>query len=235
MSTVPVAAPRVLLLPLALAYPVLGIAGRLTHVTVLSVAAIAALATAIFLPLLLARRAGAWIAWSLIMGGCLWLDLAGLASVVLNGVPVVIHLCLAWLFGRTLRAGRTPLIAQVIKAIEAPGRLALPGVARYARRLTGFWTVFLALQALALLVVLACAVPGGFLPALGVAPPLKIPGNWAMTYAHAGCYVVILAAFIGEYVFRRVALRHLPHGSLREFTTRMMENWPRLLHGDIDR
>ena len=235
MATVPVPAPRALLLPLAIAYPVLAVAGRLTHVTALSVAAILALATALLLPLLLARRLGAWLVWCAIVGGCLLLAVAGLASLVLNGVPIIINAFLAWLFGRTLRRGQTPLIAQVIKVIEAPGRLALPGVARYARRLTWFWTAFLGMQSLALLVVLGCAVPGGLLRAVGVAPALKIPAAWAMTYAHAGCYALILLAFVGEYVFRRIALRHLPHGTLRQFVTRMLENWPRFLRGDIDR
>lgn len=235
MSTVHAAAPRALVLPLALAYPLLAIAGRVMHVTALSVAAILALATALFLPMLLARRTGAWVAWCTIMVGFIALAMAGLASLVLNGVPIVINLFLSWLFGRSLLAGRTPLIAQVIKVIEAPGRLALPGVARYARRLTWFWTLFLGIQAGVLLVVLGCAVPGGLLQTVAIEPPFKIPAGWAMTYAHAGCYVLILVCFIGEYVFRRIHLRHLPHGTLRQFTTRMMENWPRLLRGDIDR
>lgn len=235
MSTVPATAPRALVVPLAIAYPLLAIAGRLAHVTALSVAAILALATALFLPLLLARRTGAWIAWCAIVAGFVALAVAGLASLVLNGVPIIINAFLAWLFGRTLLAGRTPLIAQVIKVIEEPGRLGLPGVARYARRLTVFWTLFLGSQALVLLVVLGCAVPGGMLEAVGMAPPFKIPARWAMTYAHAGCYALILVSFVGEYVFRRIHLRHLPHGTLRQFATRMMENWPRLLRGDIDR
>jgi uncharacterized membrane protein len=190
------------------------------------------LLTVIALPAMLAGRLVAWLLWG---AGCvLIVSLAanGLTSLVLDAVPVLINLALAWLFGRTLRRGREPLIARMIRLIEGPARLALPGVARYARQLTGFWTIFMLAQALVLAVLLGCATPGGTLDTLGIVPPFKISAGWAMTYAHGGAYAMIVVAFMGEYLFRRIHLRGLPHSGFRHLATQVAARWPQLIRGE---
>jgi len=181
--------------------------------------------------MLLSRQRLAWAVW--IVGSALmvFLALRGLLPLVLDLVPVLVNALLAWLFGRTLSAGRTPLIAHFIGVIEGPKRLALPGVAPYARHLTLFWTLLMAGQALFLLILLACAVPGGWLDRAGLPSPWHVPAFWAEGYAHVGSYLLIAAAFIGEYGFRRVHLRHVPHASLHRLALQLAVRWPQLLRG----
>jgi len=66
----------------------------------------------------------------------------------LRGVPAAALTGLAWLFGRSLRRGATPLIERIAR-IGTP-RLS-PALGRYTRRLTGLWTTYFALAAAACL------------------------------------------------------------------------------------
>jgi uncharacterized membrane protein len=118
---------------------VLAIAGAITHRQGLSLAALMVLLTVVLAPALVAGRLPAWLIWTGGSAGMLALASRGLLPVVLDLVPVLVNALLAWFFGRTLLAGRQPLIAHFIASIEGPSRLALPGVARYARHLTAFW------------------------------------------------------------------------------------------------
>ena len=107
-------------LPLLLAYPLLAIAGAITHRQALTLAALALLLGLLLWPSLRARRPGAWLLWLGLLAGLGWLAVRGLASLALDAVPLLLNLLLAWLFGRTLRAGRQPLVAQNIEAHEGP-------------------------------------------------------------------------------------------------------------------
>lgn len=212
-------------------YPVLAMAGVLTHRQGFSLAACALLLTVLMAPLLAARRVLPWLAWLAALAGMGWLDLHGMAGLLLECVPIAINLFLAGLFGRTLRAGQTPLIARIIQALEGPERLAVPGVAAYARHLTWFWTLLTATQALVLAVLLLCAEPGGLLGALGIASPWPVPAGIAQSYAHLGGYVLIAGAFLLEHVFRRWHLRHIRHPRLHELVMGVAARWPALMRG----
>ena len=65
------------------------------------------------------RRASAWLwmtgicALLAVMAGSSW------AWTLLLAPPVVFPLWVAWLFARTLRAGRTPLILRIVHAVHA--------------------------------------------------------------------------------------------------------------------
>lgn len=213
-------------------YPVLAMAGVLTHRQGFSLAACALLFTVLMAPLLAARRVLPWLAWLAALAGMGWLDLHGMAGLLLECVPIAINLFLAALFGRTLRADRTPLIARIIQALEGPERLAVPGVAAYARHLTWFWTLLTATQALVLTVLLLCAEPGGLLGVLGVASPWPVPAGIAQSYAHLGGYVLIAGAFLLEHVFRRWHLRHIRHPRLHELVMGVAARWPTLMRGE---
>lgn len=202
-----------------LAYPPLAIAGVLTHRQEWSLAAIVLLLSLLLWPVLRTRRIWPWLVW---LGACAilaWLARRGLAGLVLDAVPVPVNLLLAWLFGRSLRAGRQPLVARFIEVIEGAPRLALPEVARYARQLTWFWTLLLASQAVLLGALLGCV------------PPLRAPHDWAMAYVHVGGYGLLVAAFALEYLFRRWHLRHLPHLQPHELAVRLALGWQHLLRG----
>lgn len=219
-------------LPLLLAYPLLALAGALTHRQAFSLAACAWLMSLLLWPALRTRRPGPWLLWLVLLGSLAWLALHGWVSLALDAVPLLVNLLLAWVFARSLRAGRRPLVAQFILAIEGPARLALPEIARYARRLTAFWALLLGAQALWLGALLACAVPGGVLVRLGVAPPLALPAGWVQGYLHVGGYLLIAAAFVLEYAFRRWHLRHLPHLGLHALLHRLALRWPQLIRDD---
>lgn len=213
-------------------YPVLAMAGVLTHRQGFSLAACALLLTLLMSPALASRRALPWLLWLGTIGVMGWLWLHGMVGLLLECVPIAVNLLLASLFGRTLRAANTPLIARFITAIEGPERLAVPGVAAYARHLTWFWTVLTAMQALVLTVLLLCAEPGGLLGSLGVASPWPVPAGLAQSYVHVGGYVLIASAFLLENVFRRWHLRHLPHPRIHELALRIAARWPQLVRGE---
>lgn len=215
---------------LLLAYPLLTIAGAVTHRPGFALAALWALLTAVLLPHLLARRAAPWLLWLGLQAALLSLWSYGWAGLLQEAVPVLINALLACWFGCTL-ATAEPRIASIIVAIEGEQRLAQPGVARYARRLTWFWTLLLGAHALLLAVLLVCAEPGGLLARLGVASPLPIPGRWAAAWLHVGGYVLLALAFVLEYGYRRWRLRHLSHAGLRQMLLQLARHWPQLLRG----
>jgi uncharacterized membrane protein len=218
-------------LPLLLAYPLLAIAGAITHRQWLSLAAFALVLGLLLWPALRSGRPGAWLLWLSLLGGLGWLAVCGLAALALDSVPLLLNLLLAWLFGRTLRAGRQPLVAHFIEAIEGAPRLAAPGIARYARQLTAFWALLLAAQALLLGALLFCQVPGGLLARLGVASPWPVAQAWVQGYVHLGAFLLMAAAFVLEYLFRRWHLRHLPHLGLHALLHRLAVRWPQLIRG----
>lgn len=211
-----------------LGYPVLAIAGALTHRQVFPLLALLCLLTAVMLPRLLSRRIGPWLLWLSLLAGMLLLSLRGLAGLLLEAVPVLINALLAYGFGRTLRTAQ-PLVARFILAIEGPQRLAQPGVARYARQLTWFWTLLLAAQALVLTVLLLCAERSGLLPRFGVASPLLIPERWAAGWLHVGGYILLGAVFVLEYGYRRWHLRHLEHANFADIVRKLPRQWPAVL------
>lgn len=216
-------------LPLLLAYPLLAVAGALFQRQLLSLAALALLLGLLLWPALRDRRPGAWLLWLGLSGGMAWLAARGLAALVLDAVPLLLNLLLAWVFGRTLRTGRQPLVAQFIEAIEGAPRLAMPGIARYARQLTAFWAGLLTAQALVLGVLMSCQVPGGLLVRLGVASPWPVPLPWVQGYVHLGAYLLLAVVFTLEYLFRRWHLRHLPHLGLHALLHRLALRWPQLI------
>jgi uncharacterized membrane protein len=230
-STHPITPPR-RWLPLLLVYPVLAMAGVLTHRQGFSLAASALLLTVLMAPGLAARRPLPWVVWLLTLAGMGWLWMHGMVGLLLECVPIAVNVLLASLFGRSLGAGSMPLIARFIQAVEGPERLQVPGLASYARRLTWFWTLLMAAQAGVLTVLLLCAEPGGLLASLGMASPLPVPAAWAQAYVHIGGYVLIGAAFALENIFRRWHLRHLEHPRMHDLALGIAARWPQLLRGE---
>lgn len=216
-----------LLLP---AYPLLAIAGAVTHRQVFALLALALLLTVLMLSQLLTRRAAPWLWWSGMLAGLLWTWRYGFAGLLLEAVPVLVNALLAGWFGRTLGTSE-PLVARFIVAIEGDERLQQPGVAAYARQITWFWTVLLGAQALLLTVLLLCADHNGLLARAGIASPLQVPERWAATWLHLGCYILLAAAFLLEYAYRRWRLRHLHHPGLHDMLLQLALHWPQLLRG----
>lgn len=223
---------RLVAIPFVLAYWILSMAGAWWDRTDLSVAALGVLLIAIALLMLDLRRPVTIGIWLLLAVPLLAAVVSGHASLALDALPIVINAALAWMFAHTLAAGEQPLIARTIRVIEGSHRLELPGVARYARQLTLFWAMLLATQALLLLVLALCVVPGGVLVSLGFTSPWPLPQAHVAWYTRIGTYLVPLAAMVGEYAWRRWRLRHISHTSARQFVTRLIACWPQILgHG----
>ena len=218
-----------------LACALLALAGGFTHRPALNIAAALLLLLA-WLPRVWRRRSA--------LAACAWLALAALllvpasmghAELALMALPVVFLSAVAWMFARTLKPGAEPLIARFIRVIEGEARLALPGVGRYARGVTVFWACVPAGMACLSLAVALLAWPGGWLATFGIALPLRVPGSLLAWYPEAGCWLLLLAAFAGEYLFRRWHLRHLPHPSVKRFVAQIIQRWPALVSGEDDR
>ena len=76
-------------------------------------------------------------------------------SGALDALPALVAGLVGGVFARTLRRGRTPLIARAIAAIDGAAWLDDPAVSRYARRLTWLWALYqFALAAAAALLAL---------------------------------------------------------------------------------
>lgn len=235
VNPAPHAATRIPWFGLALlACAVLALAGGFMHRPVLSLAAA--------LLLLLAWVPRVWRQHSA-LALCAWLALAALllvpallghAELALMALPVVFLSAVAWMFARTLKRGAEPLIARFIRLIEGDARLALPGVRGYARGVTVFWASVLAAMACLSLAVALLAQPGGWLATLGVALPVHVPGSLLAWYPEAGCWLLLLIAFAGEYLFRRWYLRNIPHPSVKRFATQIVRRWPALVRGGDD-
>jgi len=217
-------------LPLLLAYPMLAIAGDVTHRQIFPLIALLLLATALMLPRLLTLRLGVCLLWLAILAALVLSFLFGFADLLLESVPILISALLAIGFGQTLGTPE-PLVARFIVALEGLERLAQPGVARYARDITWSWTLLLAAQALLLALLLLCAEHAGVLARLGFTSPLPVSDRWAAMWLHVGGYLVLAVAFALEYGYRRWRLRHLSHPGLHDMLLKLMLQWPQLMHG----
>lgn len=193
--------PRLLL---ALAYPLLAHAASTRGSSGFAVLALADLALVLLLEPLLGRRGWAWAMLVVVVAGLWAVAASPLALLPLLLVPVAIQVFVAWMFGRTLRAGQVPLITRIVCAMEAlPAAQLAPELQRYTRRLTAAWAGLLALMALANLVLAAIAVPRGLLASLGIAAPLAVTDAQWSWCANLLDYGLLGGFFVGEYLFRK--------------------------------
>jgi len=195
------ALPRLLL---ALAYPWLAHAASTRGSSALAIVALADLALVILLDPLLRLRGWAWISALLVALGLARLALSAHALLPLLLVPVAVLAFIAWMFGRTLRDGRVPLISRIVAALEAmPATQLAPDLQRYTRRLTAAWAGLLAALALVNLLLALVAVPRGLLASAGIAAPWVVTeAQWSWC-ANLLNYGLVVGFFVGEYQFRK--------------------------------
>lgn len=174
-----------------------------------------ALALAGVLPL---RRAVVLAAWLLLTAALLWLDARGHARAVLGTLPVWVNATLCWVFARTLRHGREPLVTRVVRVVEGAGRLAIPGVAHYTRAVTLYWALLTGVQ------VGLLAACWAWVQLAGVAAPPLV-----RLWLHAGGYALPLLAMLAEYAWRRARFRGQPHLPPHRFAQRLVTCWPRIV------
>lgn len=199
----------------ALAFPLLAHAAAALDSGVMALCAMAVL---LVLSLLPGLRRGAVTAWLglLVAGAALaWLFAQDRALLPLYAVPVLLNLLAAWLFGSSLRAGRTPLVERIARVLH--GAPLSPELTRYTRRVTQGWTTLLLALALLNGVLALLVVPDGLLASAGIKPSLAVPRTLWSLFANLLNYVVLVAAFAAEFLWRRHRFPEHAQGGLAGF------------------
>ena len=131
------------------------------------------------------RRVLALLALAVGGGALGWLMRGGLADVrpLYAAEYLTAYSALAWLFGRTLRAGRTPLITQLARAMHMQST---PGLERYTAKVTRAWVLYFIGMALLCLLLF-----------------LLLPFGWWALYANIISPLALGGFFLGEYAMRR--------------------------------
>jgi len=140
-------------------------------------------------------------------------------SGVLDALPALVAALVGAVFARTLRRGRTPLIARAIAAVDGAELLSDAAVARYARRLTWIWAVYqIALAGVAALLALHAH---GWL-----ALPLRMP---PAVFGLLWLPAAVALLFVGEFALRPWLLPRAPRHNLFGFVIKLIRCWPQLL------
>jgi uncharacterized membrane protein len=141
----------------------------------------------------LAARMPPWVGGlaALAAIGAAWIDLAVIAQLVLAG-PMLAFLAGAWLFGRTLLPGRTPLVERISR-LERGGDFPA-GLARYTRGLTWAWAILLA-----------------GIPAADAALALFATAAAQSLFVNFVSYALVAALYFGEYAYRLWRYPQFPH------------------------
>ena len=211
---------------LAVAYPLLAHAAAWTGRAVLALVAGFVLALLMLWPALARGRAMAWVALLLCAAGLLWLHDRELGTLPLLAPPVLLNAFLAWLFARTLSAGRRPLIEHMIWTLHGEPDGIDPRIAPYARRLTAAWAALFALLAALNLLLALLAVPDGLLVSAGVTPPFSVPLSLWSLFANLLNHVIVGAFFLAEYVWRKRYFPEQPYKHFYDFVSRIARLGP---------
>ncbi|MFS8136587.1 MAG: ketosynthase [Thermomonas sp.] len=183
---------------------------------------------------LLARQTRQWLLLLLAVPMLVLLSRSAFAMVPLLLMPALLIAVAASGFARTLRRGRTPLIASIVEVLEGDDAANLPDrLQRYTRGLTLAWALMLGGLALVNLTLASCAVPGGVLASIGIAPPLAVTNTQWSWFANGFNYAILGLFFVVEFVYRRHCFPERVHG-FRHFATRLARMgpsfWRKALH-----
>lgn len=172
-------------------------------------------------------RGWAWLLAAILLAALVPLWHSPRALLLLTAPPVVFTGWVAWFFGRSLRAGSTPLITRIVSGLYAQAGQALSAAQRaYTRRLTLCWAGLLAAMTLVNLLLGLWAVPGGLLAQLGQVPLLAIPDELASLFANLLGYGVIGGFLIGEYALRSRWFPVRPYRNFVDFVRQMVRLGP---------
>jgi uncharacterized membrane protein len=207
---------------LGAAYPVMAHFSAITGRQDLLAASIGLLVVLVLLPGL---RSGRMLAWTALPIAALALYAAiqsGHGMALLFIPPVLINGFMAWVFGRTLAPGSTPLIERIVHAMHGPGSGTVTAeMLLYARHVTTFWAGLLAALTIVNLLLAALASPGGLLLIAGLDPAVTVPlAVWSL-FANVLNYVIVAGAFVLEYAARRRRFPQQPYAGFVDFTRRL--------------
>jgi uncharacterized membrane protein len=129
-----------------------------------------------------------------VIGFLLWREF-GASPALFYPVPyLTVYTVLLWLFGRTLKPGRQPLITRL--ATQVHGELPAE-IARYTRQVTWAWCVFFAAMALTSML-------------LFLFEPLPV---WSV-FNNLLNLPLVVAMYLGEYAWRRWRFPNFSHASI---------------------
>jgi uncharacterized membrane protein len=223
------AAVRPVTTALSFAYPVLAHFAIARNSAGLTIAALMLLAAVSLLPGLARGSIGAWLAVPLVGAASWWLSRVEQPLLALYLPPIVVPAFLAGVFGNTLRPGRTPLISQLIRLLQAPGDdEPESAVWTYARRLTAVWTALFVALATFNLLLAALAEPDGLLRASGIEPRLAVSHEVWSLFTNLLEYLFVAAFFVIEYAYRRQRFPRQPYRNMFDFLRRMVAAMPRI-------
>jgi len=212
-----------------MAYPLIAHAATVMSSRGLTLASLVALALAVLLPGLLARRAAAWLGAAAAVAIVVVLVRQNAAALVLFVPPVLFNFFFAWLFGHTLGPGRRPLVERLVRLLHPPDEALDPEIARYARKLTAAWTLLLAGLGVLNLLLALLASPGGLLETGGLAPPITVPIETWSLFANLLNYLVVGAFFLAEWTYRRRRFPQQTYRNLFDFLRQAAGVGPALL------
>lgn len=217
---------------LALAYPFLAHAANARGDGTLAAVALGDLALILLLGPLLRREAWAWAVLAACVAALAWLAGTPHATLPLLAPPVVFVGLVAWLFGRTLRRGRVPLITRMAAALhERPAAALDPALVAYTRALTGFWAALLFALCLVNLVLAVFGVPEGLLARLGHPTPLPVFDAQGSLFANLLIHGVVGGCFLLEYAWRRHRFPDQPYRNLPDFVRKLVALGPGFWRG----
>ena len=203
---------------LGCSYPPLAHLAALSGRPGLIAASIGWLLLLVLLPELRRRSLAAWIV--------LAAGLAGLYAITGSSAPLRMQFLppilmfgfMAWVFGHTLRRGRTPLIESIIRALNGPADSLDENVLSYARRLTAVWTALFVLLGVINTVLALCAEPDGLLLTFGLQPPVTVPLSLWSLFANVLNYLLVAVLFVAEFLYRQHRFPQQPYRGLLDFT-----------------
>jgi uncharacterized membrane protein len=210
---------KFLMIGLAIAYPVvahMAVVSRSVPVTVASLAVLASLA---LLPRLATRNVVAWCVLPVVIAALLWLARSNAAWLPLYATPVLVNLFGAWIFAHTLAPGQTPLIERLARLLHEEDGIN-DEIARYARKVTLAWALFLSSLAVLNLTLALLAQPNGVLLMMGVHPVVTVPVEVWSLFANFIDYVLAALFFIAEYAYRQRKFPQQPYRNLLDFVNR---------------
>ena len=212
---------------LALSYPLFAHLASLRDDGRWAALAMASIVLLLLLEPLLLKRAWALLATGLCLLGLWWISLTHYALMPLLAPPVVFIALVSWLFARTLRPGRVPLITRIVEALyRQAGMPVTPELYRYTRQLTVAWAVMLAVLALINLWLALCAVPDGVLAQLGHVPPMTVTGAQWSFFANILNYGIVGGFFVVEYLLRKRRFPQRPYRNVLDFGRQMARLGP---------
>lgn len=174
---------RILAITLVVAYPLLVHISLVFAIPQLMFIAPLVFLTGAFWYGLIARNLIAWVVFSALCVSILLVEYAGLTLYLLYLPPILLPLLMLFIFGRTLGAGREPLITAIGEAARGPLSQAMR---RYTRRLTQLW----------------CLVFITMIVWSAILPWLEQPELWSW-FTNVINYGVVGVLFIGEFALRK--------------------------------